>query len=44
VDYNIEATHDDGEQHHTPEKCKSPMGVIKEWLPVCEEELNRKKD
>ena len=44
VDYNIEATHEEGEQHQTPEKCKSPMVVIKEWLPVCEDELKPKEE
>jgi len=27
------------EQHQTPEKCKSPMHVVKELIPICEEEL-----
>jgi len=42
VDCNIEATHGQGEQHQMPKKCKSPMGVIKEWLPVCEDEFKLK--
>ena len=26
----------------TPEKCRSPVQVIKEWLPLCEEEVKPK--
>ena len=27
------------EQHQTPKKCKSPMHVVKEWIPICDEQL-----
>ena len=35
----MEATEEEGDQHQTPNKCKSPTHVVKEWIPICEEEL-----
>ena len=35
----MEITQEGGEKHQTPEKCKSPTHVVKEWMPICEEEL-----
>ena len=39
----MEASPEEGEQHQTPEKCKSPTYAIKEWVPVCEEGLKPKQ-
>ena len=35
----MKATEEEEEQHLTPEKCKSHMHVVKEWIPICNEEL-----
>jgi len=35
----MEATEEEGDQHQTPNKCKSPTHVVKEWIPICEDEL-----
>jgi len=35
----MEVTQEGEEHHRTPEKYKSPTHVVKEWIPICEEEL-----
>ena len=44
VDYIMEATGGEGERHETPDKCKSPTQVIKEWTPFCKRSWNQKPD
>jgi len=39
VDCIMEVTQEGGENHQTREKRKSPAHVVKEWIPICEEEL-----
>jgi len=35
----MKAIEDQEEQHQTPKKSKSNMHVVKEWIPICDEEL-----
>ena len=42
VGHAMEAIEEEMRQQ-TPKKCKSPMQVIKEWIPFCEEELRPKE-
>ncbi|KAJ8425777.1 hypothetical protein Cgig2_014891 [Carnegiea gigantea] len=39
----METTRHKEEQHRTPEKCKSPTQVVKEWTPFSKEELKPKE-
>ena len=39
----MEGTEKEGKQHQTPEKFRSPTHVVKEWIPICEEELKPKE-
>ncbi|KNA23531.1 hypothetical protein SOVF_024090 [Spinacia oleracea] len=40
---NEERVERQGGENMTPNKCRSPMSVIKEWVPVCEDDLNPKE-
>ena len=39
----MEGTEEEEKQHQTPEKFKSSTHVVKEWIPICEEELKPKE-
>ena len=41
VSHTVEAIQEEMGQQ-TPKKCRSLVQVIKEWLPVCEEEVKPK--
>ncbi|KNA15209.1 hypothetical protein SOVF_100380 [Spinacia oleracea] len=41
---NEERVEREGGENETPNKCRSPMNIIKEWLPVCEDDLKPKED
>ena len=43
VGFNMETDQQEGQQHQDAEKHKSPTHIIKEWAPVCEEELKPKE-
>ncbi|XP_056695623.1 protein FAR1-RELATED SEQUENCE 5-like [Spinacia oleracea] len=40
---NEERVERQGGENETPNKCRSPMSVIKEWVPVCEDDLKPKE-
>ncbi|XP_021856651.2 protein FAR1-RELATED SEQUENCE 5-like [Spinacia oleracea] len=40
---NEERVDRQGGENETPNKCRSPMSIIKEWVPVCEEDLKPKE-
>ena len=43
VGFNMETDQQEGQEHQDAEKRKSPTHIIKEWAPVCEEELKPKE-